>query len=249
MTADKPPVVLITGAAKRIGQACVRWFHRHSYRVAVHHRAADGAADALVSELNRARPGSAAAYRADLGDTRALAGLPGRIARELGPLSALINNASGFYPTPVDSASEQDWQVLMDSNLKGPFFLTQACLPWLREQRGAVVNIVDIYAEKPLAGHSVYCMAKAGLAMMTRALAQELAPAVRVNGIAPGAILWPEQDNPGLAAERLELARRVPLARTGEPDDIARTAWFLINDAPYITGQIIAVDGGRSVNP
>lgn len=243
------PVILITGAAKRIGHACARTFHQQGYNVAIHYRGSADAAQTLVTELNRLRADSAQALQADLSDLDAVRKLPQCIADDLGPLTALINNASGFFPTPIDHASEDDWQALMDSNLKGPYFLTQACLPWLREAQGAVVNIVDIYAEKPLSQHSIYCMAKAGVAMMTRALAQELAPAVRVNGIAPGAILWPEQTNASLDEEREHLLRRVPLQRIGEPDDIARTAWFLVNDAPYITGQILAVDGGRSINP
>jgi pteridine reductase len=212
--------------------------------VVVHYRRSGAQADALCSELNARRPGTASCIEADLLVTRDLPMLVDRVIARYGALDALVNNASTFYPTPLGTVTEAHWDDLMGSNLKGPFFLSQAAAPSLTARRGAIVNIVDIYAERPLDDHPVYSAAKAGLAMLTRALARELGPAVRVNGVAPGAILWPEQEqNP---ADRTEILARTALGRTGGPEDIARTVRFLLADAPYITGQILAVDGGRS---
>lgn len=238
------PVALITGAARRLGAAMARHFHGHGYRIAIHYRQSRGEAEALAAELCRTRPQSAIALTADLSDLQAVTGLPGRVQAAFGRLDVLINNASSFFPTPLGSVDERQWDALVDSNLKGPFFLSQACLPLLGEVGGSIVNIIDIHAERPLRDHAVYCLAKAGLAMLTRVLALEASPGVRVNGVAPGAILWPEA-GPG-AAEQAAVLARVPLGRCGSPADIARAAWFLAAEAPYVTGQIIAVDGGRS---
>lgn len=243
-----PPVALITGAAQRIGATIAHRLHEAGYRVAVHYRSSGAAALAMCNEFNRQRPDSACAIEADMGSTAEVNAMAESLLERWQRLDLLVNNASGFFPTPVGRVSEADWDALMGSNLKGPFFLAQALAPTLKENGGAIVNMLDIYASQPLPGHSVYSMAKAGLLMMTRALAAELAPQVRVNGIAPGAILWPEADDEFGRRERKIVRERVPLQRTGEPEDIARTVLFLADDAPYITGQIIAVDGGRTLS-
>lgn len=243
------PVVLITGAARRIGRAIAEQFHARGYRVALHHRTSGDEAVALVELLNDARRASAIELQASLDDITAVEALPARVLEGFGRLDVLVNNASTFSPTPFGAIGEQDWGRLMDANVKGPFFLAQAAAAALTDTGGSIVNIVDIYGERPLKGYPVYSMSKAALAMMTKALARELGPAVRVNGIAPGAILWPEGDNEAMEVdERRHVAERTALERIGDPSDIARTAWFLAAEAPYVTGQILAVDGGRSVN-
>jgi pteridine reductase len=236
---------LVTGAARRIGRAIAVTLHAAGARVAVHHR--NSAADArdLVAELNGIRAGSAIAVGADLLDTGALPGLVTAVAEWAGGLDIVVNNASSFYPTPIGQVDEKAWDDLVGTNLKAPLFLAQAALPWLAERRGNIVNIIDIHAARPLRGHAVYGSAKAGLAMLTRALAKELAPEVRVNGVSPGAILWPED---GMSDEvQRSILRQVPLGRSGEPADIAGCVLYLVRDAHYVTGQIIAVDGGRSI--
>ncbi len=236
---------LITGAAKRIGACIARTLHANGANIAVHYASSARDADALVAELNAARKDSAFAVQADLRDSAALAGLIDTVIARTGSLHILVNNASTFYPTPLDEVTEQHWDDLLGTNLKAPLFLAKAAAPHLRESGGQIINIVDIHSQRPLKNHPVYGPAKAGLAMLTRSLAKDLAPQIRVNGISPGAILWPEEGMTEQAAA--SIVRQIPLGRTGEPDDIARTALFLIKDAPYITGQIIAVDGGRSV--
>lgn len=203
---------------------------------------------ALRDELNELRPGSAAAMQADLLETAALPRIIEETVRQFGRLDALVNNASSFFPTPLAEMKEQDWNDLLGTNLKAPVFLAQACAAELRRRHGCIVNIVDIHAELPMHGHLLYNIAKSGLAGLTRALAQELAPQVRVNGVAPGVNIWPESGAWQDEEQRRKLVARTLLKREGEPDDIARTVQFLIADAPYITGQIIAVDGGRSIN-
>lgn len=241
------PVALITGAGKRLGATMARHFHQQGYRVAIHYRSARREAADLVNECRQQRADSAIALQADLADIAALQRLPQRVIAAFGRLDLLINNASSFFPTPLGSVNESQWDRLLDSNVKGPFFLSQACLPQLREQRGCIINIVDIHADRPLRNHPAYCIAKAGLVMMTKALALEASPSVRVNAIAPGAILWPAEDSQQLTEEsRRQILARIPLGERGEPADIARTAWFLATQAPYITGQIISVDGGRT---
>ncbi len=247
MTVAKQQVALITGAAHRLGAATARYFHQRGFRVAIHYNNSRDAARALAAELCQQRADSAVALGAALGDSAALATLARQLLDHWGRLDVLINNASQFCPTPVGQVDEAQWNALMDSNLKGPFFLSQACLPALRANSGCIINLVDIHAQRPLAGHSVYCTAKAGLAMLTQSLAREASPEVRVNGISPGAILWPEGETAPGASDKQQILARVPLGRCGEPDDIARTAWFLATESPYISGQIIAVDGGRSV--
>ena len=236
---------LITGAAKRIGAAIACALHEAGAGVAIHYRGSAAAAEALASELNAARPGSCFTLQADLNDTSQLAGLVDAVVSRTGTLDILINNASSFYPTPMGSITDAQWDDLVGSNLKAPLFLSQAALPHLRKAQGVIVNIVDIHAQRPLRDHPVYGPAKAGLAMLTRSLAKDLGPDIRVNGVAPGAILWPD-DGMGDQTKQ-SIIRQIALKRAGEPGDIARTVVFLVRDAPYITGQIIAVDGGRSV--
>lgn len=241
-------VILITGGARRVGAATCRRLHAQGANLAVHYRASMQEAQGLQAELNQIRPGSVALVQADLLN---IAGLPHLVAKtieQFGKLNALVNNASSFFPTPLGEITEDMWDDLMGSNLKAPLFLSQAAAPELRKQHGCIVNIVDIHSEWPLKRYVVYNAAKGGLASLTRSLAQELGPEVRVNGISPGPILWPEEGEWADETSRQHIIDRTLLKRTGEPDDIARTVSFLIADAPYITGQIIAVDGGRSVN-
>ena len=241
----KGKVALITGAAHRIGAQVARLLHAEGADVAIHYRSSRDAAEALKASLERDRPESVRLLRAELLDTAALPRLIADVAGFRGRLDILVNNASSFYPTPLASASEQDWEALIGSNLKGPFFLTQAAAGLLREAGGVVVNLVDIHAERPLKDHPIYSIAKAGNAMMVKSLARELGPEVRVNGIAPGAILWPEQ---GLSDDaKREILSRTALERAGTPADIARALLFLVRDADYVTGQILAVDGGRTL--
>ena len=246
--ADDSPVVLITGAARRIGAQIARHLHGCGYRVLVHYRSSEADAQTLVTELNQTRPDSALALQADLADLVQIDQLAEAASGHWGRLDALVNNASSFYPTRLGQTTEADWDDLIGSNLKAPFFLCQALAPALTARCGAIVNIADIHGQRPLKHHPVYCAAKAGNIMLTQSLARELAPEVRVNGVAPGAIMWPEQAaelNPGKEQAILE---RVPMQRSGQASDIAQTVAFLLSEASYITGQIIAVDGGRSVN-
>lgn len=240
-------VVLVTGAVRRIGAAVARLTHTAGATLAVHYRSSAAEAQALVAELDARRPGSAFALQADLLVTQRLPELVQAVLARCGRLDALVNNASSFFPTPLGSIGEAQWSDLVGTNLKAPLFLAQAAASPLRAARGAIVNIVDIHAERPLKGYPLYSVAKAGLAGLTRALALELAPEVRVNGVAPGAIAWPE-DGSFDAAERAAIVEHALLKRIGEPADIARAVLFLLAEAPYVTGQIIAVDGGRTAH-
>lgn len=237
---------LITGAAARLGRAIARDLHR-DHRVIVHYRSSADAARKLVDELNGIRPDSAAALHSDLGTAADCEQLAREAVDLWGGVQVLINNASAFYPTPVGGADEGAWDELIGSNLKAPFFLSQALAPSLADNGGSIVNMADIHAERPMPGHTIYCAAKAGLVMLTKSLALELAPAVRVNAVAPGAILWPEQEEVDTETQRA-IVERIPLARTGTEADIARTVRFLATDPSYISGQVIAVDGGRNLN-
>lgn len=240
--------ILVTGGARRVGTAICRWLHRKGARLVIHYRDSSADAQQLKQELERDRPNSVALLQADLLNTDKIPGWVDYAAQQFGRLDALVNNASSFFPTPVGECTEQNWHDLVGSNLKAPLFLSQAAAPYLKKSQGCIVNIIDIHSEQPLKHYVIYSTAKGGLAALTRSLAMELAPEIRVNGISPGPILWPEagewQDEPA----RRYIIERTLLRRMGEPDDIARTASFLIEDAPFITGQIIAVDGGRSIN-
>ncbi len=238
-------VVLVTGAARRIGAAIVTRLQQNGARVAIHYRGSAGAANELASTLNASQKDSAATFQADLLETAALPTLVEQVVAWGGRLDALVNNASTFYPTPLGKVSEDQWNDLVGSNFKAPLFLSQAAITHLRDSRGAIINIVDIHAQRPLRNHPVYGPAKAALAMLTRSLAKDLAPEIRVNGVSPGAILWPE-DGMSDAAQQTIL-RQVPLGRAGDPSDIAGCVLYLLRDASYVTGQIVAVDGGRSI--
>ncbi len=239
-------VAIVTGGARRIGAVIARQLHQRGLNLLVHYHRSRESAEQLAAELDAARSGSVSLVQGELADRE----LPARIvsaARERwGRIDVLVNNASAFYPTPVDRADHEAFDDLMASNLRGPYFLSQAAAGLLSESRGSIVNLVDIHALVPLADHSIYVQAKAGLVMQTRALAKDLAPDIRVNAVAPGSILWPEDNShPELQQQILD---RVPLGRQGCPEDIAGAVAFLALDAPYITGQILAVDGGRLLN-
>jgi pteridine reductase len=236
---------LITGASHRIGAAIATLLHGQGMNLLLHFRHSRKGAEHLKEVLELDRPGSVELGQADLSDIDSLQRLVDMAKTSFGQLDVLINNASSFFPTPVGEVDLQQWDNLMDSNLRGPFFLSQAAAPLLRATEGCIVNLVDIHAERPKRGYPVYSMAKAGNAMMVKALARELGPKVRVNGVAPGAILWPDE---AMSEERKsEILQRTVLRRAGDEQDIARTVLFLVRDAGYVTGQIIAVDGGRSV--
>jgi pteridine reductase len=236
---------LVTGAARRVGAAIARELHTQGANVLIHHRASTAEARALASSLNAVRAGSAALAQAELRDTASLAGLVEHTVKAFGRLDILVNNASAFYPTPLGEITEAEWDELVGANLKAPLFLSQAATAELRRTQGLIVNIVNIHALRPLKRHTVYSITKAGLAMLTRALARELGPAIRVNGVAPGPVLWPEDDiDPAL---KQDIIARTALKRPGSPEDVARAVAFFAKDAPYVTGQILAVDGGRSI--
>jgi len=237
--------VLITGGAKRIGAVVARTLHGAGANVAIHCRRSTEEAQRLHEELNAVRAGSAICTQADLLDLEALPRIVADAVGAFGRLDILVNNASSFYPTPLGRITAAHWDDLIGTNLKAPLFLAQAAAPHLREARGLIVNLVDIHALRPLPEHTVYCTAKAGLVMLTRSLARELGPHVRVNGVAPGPVLWPES---GIdAALKEEIISKTLLKRSGSPEDVARAVLFFATDAPYVTGQILAVDGGRSV--
>ncbi|EIC20261.1 pteridine reductase [Thiorhodovibrio frisius] len=238
-------VALITGAAARIGAEIARTLHAAGCDLLLHYRRSVAPAEALKAELEQARANSVALVACDLNESDSIARLEQAARAFRQRLDILVNNASSFYPTPLGEVSDSHWDDLIGSNLRAPFFLTQALAPLLRASGGCVINLVDIHAERPLKQYPVYSIAKAGNAMMVKALARELGPEVRVNGIAPGAILWPEEGMDD--ATKTEILERTALQRPGSPADIARTLLFLVRDAPYISGQIIAVDGGRSL--
>jgi len=238
-------VALVTGAARRVGAAVARRLHSAGANLAIHYRGSRAEAAKLASALNEARVSSAADIHADLLAPGACEALVAGVLERFGRLDILVNNASTFYATQIGAIEPRHWEELVGSNLRAPLFLSQAAAPHLKRARGAIVNIVDIHADRPLKKFAVYSVAKAGLAALTRSLAIELAPEVRVNGVAPGAILWPESghfDNP----ERQRIVATTPLGRTGDPEDIAQAVHFLVS-APFVTGQIVAVDGGRSI--
>lgn len=246
MTDSVRQVALVTGAARRIGAEIVRHLHQSGISIVLHYRNSGEAAEQVAAELNRIRPDSVQTIQGDLIHAQTIPEVVARVIGLFGRLDIIINNASSFYPTPIGEITEEDWDILLGSNLKGPLFIAQAAADELRKNQGCIVNIVDIHAERPLKNYPVYSVAKAGLVALTRSLARELAPEVRVNAVAPGAILWPEA--PHHEAQHQKIIERTALKREGEPADIARTVVFLVTNAPYITGQILAVDGGRTLS-
>lgn len=242
---DARPVALVTGAAKRVGAVIARQLHAEGYDVVLHYRSSGADMQALVDALEAQRAGSTLAVQADLAAFDRLPELVAQAVGRFGRLDALVNNASAYYATPIGTVTPSQWDELFASNARAPFFLSQAAAPHLKASGGAIVNLADIYAQRPLKHHTVYCMAKAALVMMTQSLARELGPEIRVNAVAPGNVLWSE--NP-VKAETLDLVReRTALQRQGSPEDIADAVRWLLTGNRYITGQVIAIDGGRSV--
>ena len=242
---DSQRVALVTGSARRIGAAIARHLHRHGYRLALHAHTSNDELQALAFELEAARPGSVLALEADLRDPDAPADLVEQCLAQFERLDALVNNASNFYPTPMGQVSAAQWDELFAVNARAPFFLAQAAAPHLRRQHGAIVNLTDLHGTQPLREHPAYSAANAELEMTTRSLALELAPEIRVNAIAPGAILWPEQGKSDQA--KRSLLERTPLARTGTPEDIAEAVHWLLQDAGFVTGHTLRLDGGRTL--
>jgi len=241
-------VALITGGARRVGAAISRLLHQGGMNLMVHYRASAEQARALQADLNAVRADSVALPQADLLNAASLPAMVNETLQRFGRLDVLINNASSFFPTVVGEISDREWDDLMGTNLKTPLFLSQAAAPHLRRSHGCIVNIIDIHADRPMRNYVVYSVAKGGLLALTRSLAAELGPEVRVNGVSPGAIVWPEDERWSDELARQRIVQTTLLKRIGEPEDIARTVGFLVFDAPYITGQVIAVDGGRSIH-
>lgn len=239
-------VALVTGAAVRLGACIARTLHDAGANLVLHYRSSSAAAHGLAHELNVKRPKSAVTLQADLLQTKSLRALVNAALEQWGRLDVLINNASSFYPTPLDAIDESQWDDLFGTNLKAPLFLAQAAAPHLNATDGCIVNIVDIHADRPLKGYPVYCAAKAGLVMLTKSLARELAPRVRVNAVAPGSILWPERGVDEQA--RRHIIEATALKRQGTPQDIAGAVLYLVRDAEYVTGHVLTVDGGRSLH-
>ncbi|MCL7715040.1 pteridine reductase [Stenotrophomonas mori] len=242
---DPQRVALVTGSARRIGAAIARHLHAHGYRLALHAHRSGEELQALAFDLESERPGSVLALQADLDDPQALPDLVEQAVAHFGRLDALVNNASNFFPTPLGTVEAAQWDALFAVNARAPFLLAQAAAPHLHRQRGAIVNLTDLHASQPLRDHPAYSAAKAALEMVTRALALELAPHVRVNAVAPGAILWPEQGKSEQAKQ--VLMARTPMARIGTPHEIAAAVRWLLDDAGYITGQTLRLDGGRTL--
>jgi pteridine reductase len=241
-------VALITGGARRVGAAISRLLHEGGMDLMVHYRSSAEQARALQADLNAIRADSVALVQADLLKPASLPAMVNETMQRFGRLDVLINNASSFFPTVVGEISEREWDDLMGTNLKTPLFLSQAAAPHLRRTHGCIVNIIDIHADRPMRNYVVYSVAKGGLLALTRSLAAELGPEVRVNGVSPGAIIWPEDERWSDELARQRIVQTTLLKRIGDPDDIARTVRFLVFDAPYVTGQVIAVDGGRSIH-
>ncbi len=245
MTESK--VVLITGAAQRIGAAIAKYLHGKGYNLVIHYNSAVDEAKNLEQQLNKERENSCICLAADFADIKQISPLVTNAANHWQRLDALINNASAFFPTKSGATTEEQWDILLDCNLKAPFFLSQAAQPWLQKHHGCIVNISDIHSQHPLKNYPVYSISKAGLEMLTKALAKELGPTIRVNAIAPGAIMWPEEANALSTKLKEEIIARTVLKRAGDAQDIAKAAYFLIADSDYTTGQILAIDGGRSL--
>jgi pteridine reductase len=246
MTKNKK-VAVITGAAQRIGAAIARELHGAGFDIALHYRSSQNAAQVLADELCRQREGSCQVFQADLHSVEEVRALAGQLLADYPAIDLLVNNASGFESTPIERCTEAEFDAMLGANLKGPYFLIQGLLPSLNKGGGSIVNIIDVHATQPLRNFNAYCAAKAGLASLTRSLAVELAPEIRVNGVSPGAILWPQGDADYDDAARDATIEQTPLKRLGEPTDIAKAVRYLACDAPFVTGQVIAVDGGRTL--
>ena len=243
------PVILITGAGKRLGAQIARNLHAAGASVAIHFHHSQTDADALVAELSALRVNSAQAFKANLLDITALPELVKKVIVHFGALDGLVNNASTFFATQIGEVDSENWEDIVGTNLRAPLFLAQAAATHMAKRgSGCIVNITDIHAERPLKNYPVYCAAKAGLLGLTRSLAVELAPKIRVNAVAPGAIMWPDANEDFSADEQAAIIRHTLLGRIGQADDIARAVRFLMFDAPYITGQVINVDGGRTAH-
>ena len=236
---------LVTGGAKRIGATIAETLHNNGFNVAIHYNSSSDSAEQLCAQFNAKKQDSSIAIGADLLDQSSLENLIPSLIEKTKRLDVLVNNASTFYPTPIEKITLEDWENLFGTNLKAPLFLSKYAAKYLQQSRGTIINIIDIHSKKPLKDHPIYGSAKSGLAMLTRSLASDLAPAVRVNGISPGLILWPE-NNPSDQVKN-NILQQIPLKKIGTSEDIANCVLFLIEDAPYITGEIIAVDGGRSM--
>lgn len=246
MPQSSSPTALITGSARRIGAEIARHLHSEGYRVIIHCRHSRDEGEALVATLNQTRPDSASLIQADLSDMTQVSVMSEQITAEFGDIHLLVNNASSFYPTPLGESSQQQWDDLINSNLRAAYFLTQSLSPGLIRNNGAVVNLVDVHSQRGLPDYPIYSIAKAGVEMMVKVLAKDLAPNVRINGVSPGPILWPEAEAALSDAAKDEIMKKTPLRRSGNPKDIADAVYFLAH-APFITGQVLAVDGGRSL--
>lgn len=247
MTTRMPKVVLITGAARRIGAATARLLHQENMNIVLHFNTSKTDAKKLCDELNQTRKNSAVIVQGDLSQTKNLSKIMKEATQAWGRLDALVNNASQFIKNKIDTVRESDWDYLLNTNLKAPFFLSQAALPQLKKNQGCIVNITDIHAERPLSGYCIYSVSKAGLLMLTKSLAKELGPTVRVNAVAPGPILWPEGKNKLSAKIKKEILDRTVLKREGNAQEIAKAVLFFVKEANYVTGQVLAIDGGRSL--
>ena len=245
-TKSRVRYALVTGAARRIGACIAETLHERGCDVYLHYHKSSEAVSGLAEKLNSIRAESASVVKADLASDEDIKSLADHVRARSGQLDLLVNNASRFFPTSIGATTAKEWDDLIDSNLRGPYFLTQALLAELELAGGSVVNLLDVHASRPMRGHAVYCIAKAGLQMMTLAMAKDLGPKIRVNGVAPGAILWPEQEY--CSEEQQKILRKTVMGRAGEPQDIASAVAYLGLDAPYVTGQVLAVDGGRSLN-
>lgn len=241
-------VVLITGAARRIGAAIARTLHKSGMNIVLHYNLSEMDAANVCDELNQVRNNSAITIAADLSDNTSLHNLVEKAEAAWGRLDALVNNASRFYKTSFGEVTEFAWDDLLTSNLKAPFFLSQAAAPFLKVNQGSIVNITDIHGQRPLRDYSAYCISKSGLLMLTKMLAKELGPEIRVNAISPGSIIWPEGKNTLTDEEKKQIIKNTSLLRMGEPQDIAKAVLYFIRDADYVTGQVLNVDGGRSLN-
>lgn len=240
-------VALITGGARRVGATIAQTLHAKGMNIIIHYHHSSKEAENLINYLNDARDGSAFGIQGDLSSCSTISQISENAFKKWGRLDVLINNASCFYPTPIDEMSEEDWEDLINTNLKAPLFLSKHCAPFLEKTQGCIINMSDIHAEKPLRKYLIYSLSKAGLNMLTKSLAKELSPTVRVNAIAPGAVCWPENKNALTESQKEKIIQKSLLKRAGAPEDVAKAVSFFVFDAPYITGQILRVDGGRDL--